>query len=141
MQLPADLRDSLSDEIAFFVQYADFHGALAAALDLTADSGHEHGPAANGFAVVLFVVKAHIEIPPVVKQGDEVRTLTVTSMSRTHGRPNTGEMLPLGNEKAGNKSVPRPWIRWIGWRLLQSGRGAGAAAAQQAGSEQEPGKC
>ena len=72
MQLSADRRDSLGDEIAFFVKHADFHGALAAALDLTADSGHEHGPAANGFAVVLFVVKPHIKIPPVLKQGDEV---------------------------------------------------------------------
>jgi hypothetical protein len=34
MQLFADLRDSGGDEPAFFVQHADFDGALPAALDL-----------------------------------------------------------------------------------------------------------
>jgi hypothetical protein len=62
MQLFADLRDSLGDEVAFFMQHADFHGALAAALDLSADSGHEYRSTADGFAVVFFVVKSHIKM-------------------------------------------------------------------------------
>jgi hypothetical protein len=43
MQLVADTRDGVSDEITFFVQDTDFDGASTAALDLPPDSGHEHG--------------------------------------------------------------------------------------------------
>ena len=59
-------------DVSFFMQDADFDGALATALHLPADPGHEHGAAADGFAVVLFIVKPHVEVPPVVKQRDEV---------------------------------------------------------------------
>ena len=54
------------------MQNADFDRPLAAALHLTTDSCHQHGPRADGFAVVSFIVKTQIEIPPVVKQGNEV---------------------------------------------------------------------
>ena len=37
-------RYSLGDDLAFFVEDADFDGPLATTLDLTTDSGHEHGP-------------------------------------------------------------------------------------------------
>ena len=72
MQLVAYLCDSLSDDVPFFMQNTNPHGAPAAALNLPPDSGHEHGAAAYGFAVVLFIVEAQIKIPPVVKQGNEV---------------------------------------------------------------------
>ena len=72
MQLFADLRDSLCDQVAFFVQHAHFHGTLATALDLPTDSGHEHRAAADGLAVVLFVVKPNIQTPPVVNESDEI---------------------------------------------------------------------
>ena len=72
MQLFADLRDGVGDEVSFFVKDADFYGPLAAALDLPTDSCLEHGPTADGFSVVSFVVKPQIEIRPVVKQDDEV---------------------------------------------------------------------
>ena len=72
MQLIADLRNSMGDEIPLFVQHADFYGAPATALDLPPDAGHEHGATADGFAVMPFVIEAQIEVPPVVKQGDEV---------------------------------------------------------------------
>jgi hypothetical protein len=52
VQLFADECDGVRDKVAFFVQNTDFDGALAAALDLPTDSGHEHGTGADGFAVM-----------------------------------------------------------------------------------------
>jgi len=43
VQLVADDCDGVCDEVAFFMQNADFDGALAAALDLALDSGQERG--------------------------------------------------------------------------------------------------
>ena len=62
----------MGNKVAFFMENADFDRPLAAALDLTTDSCHQHGPRADGFAVVSFILKTQIEIPPVVKQSDEV---------------------------------------------------------------------
>ena len=36
------------------------------------DAGHQHGPASDGFAVMLSVVEPQVEAPPVVDQGDQV---------------------------------------------------------------------
>ena len=52
MELFANVRDGLGDNVAYFVEDADFDGPLATNLDLTTDSGHELGPGADGFAVV-----------------------------------------------------------------------------------------
>ena len=62
----------MGDAVAFFVKNADFDGALAAALDLSTYSRHEHRPTADGFSVVLFIVKSPVEIPPTVEEDDEV---------------------------------------------------------------------
>ena len=59
----------MGNEVAFFVEDADFHRPLATTLDLTIDFSHEYGPNANSFAVVPFFVKPQIEIAPVIKQG------------------------------------------------------------------------
>jgi len=72
MQLVADPCHRVGDKVPFVVHDTHPDGAPTAALELSPDSGHEHGSAADGFAVVLFVVKAQIEIPPVVKERDEV---------------------------------------------------------------------
>ena len=72
VQLLADERDGMSNEIAVFMQHAHPNGAASCAAQLPGHSLHEHGTAADGLAVVAFVVKAQIEIPPVVNQGDEV---------------------------------------------------------------------
>jgi hypothetical protein len=72
MQLLADLSDGPGDVVAFSAQNADFDGPSASALDLAAHSRHEHGPSADGFAVVLLVIEAQIEVSTVVKQGDVV---------------------------------------------------------------------
>ena len=72
VDLLANLGDSLGNNVAFFMKNADFNGALAAALDLSTYSRHEHRPTADGFSVVLFIVKSHVEVPPVVDEGDKV---------------------------------------------------------------------
>ncbi len=72
LDLLAILGDSLGDEVAFFVKNADFDGALAAALDLSTYSRHEHRANVDGLSVVLFIVKSPVEVPPVVDEGDEV---------------------------------------------------------------------
>jgi hypothetical protein len=64
--------ESLGENVAFFVEDADFDRPLAATLDLTTDSGHQHRPRADGLAMVSFVGDAQLEISPVVEQGDEV---------------------------------------------------------------------
>lgn len=92
VQLVADDGDGACDEVAFFMQNADFDRALAAALDLAGDSGHEHGAGADGFAVVAFIVKAQVEAPPVVNKGDEV----------CHK--------PAGGEAAGGIAAPAPLV-------------------------------
>ena len=85
---PADLPDGPRHKVPFFVQDADFDGALTAALHLPSDAGHVHGPAAagaqrrqrcsmlqqisaNGFAVVFAIIKPQVEVPPVIEEGDE----------------------------------------------------------------------
>src|ERR1035437_8071193 len=92
MQLVANLCHRVGDQVAFFMHDTDLDGAPATALDLSPDSGHEHGAAADGFTVVFFVVEAQIEVPPVVKQGDEV------------GHD------PAWRELAGSKAVPAPLV-------------------------------
>lgn len=54
------------------MRQAYFDAALAAALGLAADAGHQQGTGADGLTVVFFVVEAQVERPPVVKQHDEV---------------------------------------------------------------------
>jgi hypothetical protein len=61
-------------------------------LDLSPDSGHEHGATADGFTVVFFVVEAQIEVPPIVKQSHEV------------GHESAWR------ELAGSKAVPAPLV-------------------------------
>jgi hypothetical protein len=43
------------------------YGALTTALNLPAHPGHEHRTGADGFAVVPFIIKSQIQVPPVVK--------------------------------------------------------------------------
>lgn len=106
MQLVADPRDGLRDKVASFVQDADFDGPPAAALHLPTHSGHQHGTCADGFTVVLFVVEAKIEVPPIVKQGDEI------------GHE------PTGAELARGEPVPSPLV----FEFVEAVFGIGAVA-------------
>jgi hypothetical protein len=71
LELLANLGYRLGNNVAFFMKNADFDVALAAALDLSTYSRHEHRATANGFSVVLFIVKSSVEVSPVVDEGDE----------------------------------------------------------------------
>jgi len=68
LQFVAGQGDGVRDEASFFVKDADFHGLLSAALHLPPDSGHEHGPSADGLAVVILVLEAQVEVPPVIEE-------------------------------------------------------------------------
>src|SRR6201988_3628498 len=51
---------------------ADFDGALAAMTRHTGHSTQQPGPASDRFAVMLRIVKPHIQVPPVVDQRHQV---------------------------------------------------------------------
>ena len=95
------------------MQDADLDGALAPALDLPADSGHEHRPGADGFAVVFRVVEAQVEGrardagAPV--KFNFVESASFVVLARNSQRSVTLGLYPAGGDTpgpAGNVTIP-----------------------------------
>jgi len=87
----ANLSDSLGDAVAFFVDNPVFEFAMAVDLRLLAYSRPEHRVVAEGFSVVLFIVKSPLDLGPVSplsKAGPMMR-----SISRTTSRQRSSSSL------------------------------------------------
>ena len=98
MQGVADHGDGLHDGVAVFVLQAHFDGALAAVRGESPDAVEQRGPAGDGFAMMLAVVKPRVEVPPVVEQRDGSPALPTPScpFRRLGGWPSAGRAPAFG---------------------------------------------